>query len=264
MMQAKHNEHLKKFPAWKVLPYTTRKHPLYRIYVINGVRYRVCMRSSRFRLFTQNPVCVCCGLKGTLMVLDIHKGHTQPHFNLYGIKNKKLVLFTRDHMKPKSKGGDNNIQNYQTMCTRCNSRKRNRDITVEELRAEIKRNPNPTSKKIQRKTALALSVKFNGKKISYHRLIDRIGFYLNKKVTTPTFLECQEIVRRRAQALWMLAGRPKKRNLEFWLAAETELFGGFQDGYNLYVCDMEKKENQGFYRHYDMVHVGPIQEVPKS
>jgi 5-methylcytosine-specific restriction endonuclease McrA len=71
------------------------------------------------------------------MGLDIHKGHKNPHFNLYGKKDDKLILFTRDHILPKSKGGEDSQKNYQTMCEVCNMKKRNRDITVEQLQQEI-------------------------------------------------------------------------------------------------------------------------------
>lgn len=39
-------------------------------------------------------------------------------------ENGKEVLMTKDHIIPKSKGGANDISNYQTMCKRCNEAKR--------------------------------------------------------------------------------------------------------------------------------------------
>lgn len=82
-------------------------------------------------------MCVCCGLKGTIMALDLCDGHKSPHFNLYGKRNGKLVLFTRDHIQPKSKGGQDSQKNYQTMCETCNKKKRDRVLTVEQLQAEV-------------------------------------------------------------------------------------------------------------------------------
>lgn len=261
MKPASKNAHLRIFPVHQVLPYTTDTHPVSRIYVVDGVRYKVGMRSSRFKLFRRNNICVCCGLKGTLMGLDIHKGHVVPHFNLYGKRNGKLVLFTRDHIHAKSKGGKNNISNYQTMCTRCNSRKQNRDISVEELREEILRNPNPArsfkKRKMDKTGLLGFRVHIPGQKVHFYPIITGIGFLANRKLPPPTFDTCHEIVRQRAEALWKLARRPQRRDLEFWLAAERELFGGFLEGYRIFVCDMEKPENHGLYRHYDVLEVKP-------
>ena len=46
--------------------------------------------------------------------------------NLYAIdENGKEVLMTKDHILPKSKGGKDEIDNYQTMCIRCNEAKGN-------------------------------------------------------------------------------------------------------------------------------------------
>ena len=47
-----------------------------------------------------------------------------PHLNLYGrMRNGRLILMTRDHIFPRSKGGGEDISNQQTMCATCNNRK---------------------------------------------------------------------------------------------------------------------------------------------
>ena len=44
--------------------------------------------------------------------------------NLYAINEKgEEVLMTKDHIEPKSLGGKNSLNNYQTMCTICNCEK---------------------------------------------------------------------------------------------------------------------------------------------
>lgn len=51
-------------------------------------------------------------------------GKDEPyHMNLYGTKNGQEILFTKDHILPKSKGGTNTMDNYQIMCRICNEKK---------------------------------------------------------------------------------------------------------------------------------------------
>lgn len=45
------------------------------------------------------------------------------HFNLYAEKDGESRLMTKDHIIPKSKGGKNHLDNLQTMCDHCNSKK---------------------------------------------------------------------------------------------------------------------------------------------
>lgn len=88
--------------------------------------FRVKRDSQRYQLFKQGRTCVRCGLEGTVFLLQRNmKDKTQPpdraHFNLFGrTPDGELVLMTKDHIVPKSKGGKNNASNYQTMCFTCN------------------------------------------------------------------------------------------------------------------------------------------------
>lgn len=45
--------------------------------------------------------------------------------------NDNEVLMTKDHIIPKSKGGKNNLSNYQPMCCICNKQKDNNIIRKE-------------------------------------------------------------------------------------------------------------------------------------
>lgn len=88
--------------------------------------YWVWMNSQRYEVFQQSRICVICGLEGTFMALErnFHNPPERAHFNLYGIDAEgKEVLFTKDHIIPRSKGGISFITNYQTMCMRCNVEK---------------------------------------------------------------------------------------------------------------------------------------------
>jgi len=112
------------------------------------------LKAHRYRLMVQTPGlgCVECGLQGIYFALEraIHRiakqakgvrgGYTftykvmtdaEWHFNLYamredGVEDGVEVLMTKDHIVPKSKGGRNEMWNYQLMCQKCNSRKGNR------------------------------------------------------------------------------------------------------------------------------------------
>lgn len=72
--------------------------------------------------------CKACGLKATHFAVEGFKGSLLPseHVNLYGIKDGEEVLFTQDHVLPKSRGGKDNLNNSQVMCQPCNSRKGSR------------------------------------------------------------------------------------------------------------------------------------------
>ena len=83
--------------------------------------------SQRYQLFfTKGCTCVKCGLQGTYFIKEKDEKDTSFHLNLYGINDKgEEILFTKDHIVPKSKGGKNILSNYQTMCAICNEKKGN-------------------------------------------------------------------------------------------------------------------------------------------
>lgn len=91
----------------------------------DGVTFRP--NSPRMQLFlTKGVACVTCDIKGKIFILETHDIAIRPHLNLYAENdNGELVLMTKDHILPKSRGGANHLDNYQTMCTNCNRIKRN-------------------------------------------------------------------------------------------------------------------------------------------
>lgn len=90
------------------------------------------MDSQRYFLFKfKGCTCVACGLGGTFFAKEKSYGQLDAkyyHFNLYGIKDGKEVLFTKDHIVPRSLGGKDNMTNYQTMCVTCNNEKGNKPL----------------------------------------------------------------------------------------------------------------------------------------
>lgn len=98
-------------------------------------RLKVRMNSIRYHLFAQSRVCACCGRVGTVMLLDVHgQIYSRAHFNLYAVENGELILMTRDHIVPRSRGGQDVLENLQTLCTECNGKKGDRNLTLDELR----------------------------------------------------------------------------------------------------------------------------------
>lgn len=69
--------------------------------------------------------CKACGIMATHFAVEGFRNSVFPsiHANLYGIKDDKEILFTQDHVIPKSRGGADNLNNSQVMCQPCNSSK---------------------------------------------------------------------------------------------------------------------------------------------
>ncbi len=89
--------------------------------------------SSRYALFKDKGIkCIKCGISGSFIAKECNlnlylKGINSFHLNLYAItRNGDEVLMTKDHIIPKSKGGENSLSNYQVMCQKCNLRKGNK------------------------------------------------------------------------------------------------------------------------------------------
>lgn len=99
-----------------------------------GNIFDVKVSSLRMELFRQNPRCVSCHRVGSLWILEAHHRKEPPHLNLYHVGEEEcgewkklckdgLVLMTKDHIIPRSKGGPTNLENLQTMCAICNGKK---------------------------------------------------------------------------------------------------------------------------------------------
>lgn len=110
------------FEAWeqKMYPGVRKAY-----FPLNGVEYK---RSPRIELFYEKGItCVRCGLEGQMFHAETHSLEVRPHLNMYGYKDGEEILFTKDHILPASKGGANELDNYQTMCAPCNWAKGNRE-----------------------------------------------------------------------------------------------------------------------------------------
>lgn len=96
--------------------------------------YQAKMNPQRFFLFRENRFCVCCGVEGDKLLVEIRDADKSPHLNLYANGMDGLTLMTRDHVQPKSLGGCDHLSNYQTMCSVCNSLKGHSNIRLSELK----------------------------------------------------------------------------------------------------------------------------------
>ena len=94
---------------------------------IQFMGYKVNCNSIRLKLFSVSDCkCVACGIEATHFCLEYNEPKKKtnfpiiPHFNLYSIDGQNKILFTKDHIKPKSKGGVDDLDNLQVMCQTCN------------------------------------------------------------------------------------------------------------------------------------------------
>lgn len=82
--------------------------------------------SQRYQVFfTKGVKCPCCGIEGKYFAKErTPDKDISYHLNLYAVDDKgNEVLMTKDHIIPRSKGGKDELENYQPMCERCNIKK---------------------------------------------------------------------------------------------------------------------------------------------
>lgn len=145
-----HNVRLAVFKPEDVLPYICAGKET-RDYIVGNKTYSIRMNSQRYVVFQKSLRCAACGLQGTQMILEQNPQDSSPHFNLYGEENGKLVLFTKDHIVPRSAGGPSTGGNYQTMCSVCNNLKGHMKLSlkaVAELRKIYNNNQALSKKKL--------------------------------------------------------------------------------------------------------------------
>lgn len=84
--------------------------------------------SQRYQtFFTKGCKCVVCGIEGKFFAKEKFVDQSTYHLNLYAVDdNGDEILMTKDHIIPRSKGGIDDISNYQTMCKLCNEAKGNK------------------------------------------------------------------------------------------------------------------------------------------
>jgi 5-methylcytosine-specific restriction endonuclease McrA len=98
------------------------------------------MESIRYKVFRQSLSCKHCGLRGEYFAVEKHihgydasVENTRYHLNLYARVGDEEILFTKDHILPKSLGGKDDLENLQTLCVKCNHKKGNNIIKDQHL-----------------------------------------------------------------------------------------------------------------------------------
>ncbi len=113
---------------------------------LNNETFEFNVATIRLLILKRNRNCSCCGIIGNRMFLDLDVQSSHEllkityQVNLYAEsrehtgKTTHLILMQKDHIKPVSKGGSENISNFQTLCYNCNILKSDFDLTIEQMR----------------------------------------------------------------------------------------------------------------------------------
>lgn len=120
--------------------------------------YKIRTKDDRYLNFIKNGFeCINCGIKGNYANLE-YNYRSGNHLNVYALnENNEEVLLTKDHIYPKSKGGLNNIRNYQVLCERCNEIKAdNSPITLVQALREGKATKKSVEKAVKEHRPKAL------------------------------------------------------------------------------------------------------------
>lgn len=86
-----------------------------------GLTIRISQK--RLSVFKKSLCCVKCGLRGNFFLIQ-KSGAWDWHINLWHISDNGFKrLMTIDHKLPRAKGGTDDVDNLQTMCSKCNHNK---------------------------------------------------------------------------------------------------------------------------------------------
>ena len=108
--------------------------PLGRVLVYG---YPIWTDTDRYEsLYVHGCKCAKCGLEASFAAIEKETSSKDKfHINIYGTRKSdgKHIQMTKDHIFPRAMGGMDIIENYQTLCESCNSKKKdNSDMSIQE------------------------------------------------------------------------------------------------------------------------------------
>lgn len=84
----------------------------------------VCFHHRLCVFFNKGSQCVKCGRIGKYIIETYRKSKSGEFYGYHiDVYDKDFNLMTVDHIYPKSKGGDESLNNKQPMCEECNYKK---------------------------------------------------------------------------------------------------------------------------------------------
>ena len=123
--------------------------------------------TATMKVVAKNPVCAICGTKATHAILCENEG--KYYISFYTERNGQLVLFTKDHIVPYSKGGSNNINNLQCCCEVCNRAKGNLTDSNEEAQEIVRLKKENTRLKNELSRQQAANLKHSKQNEKYYK-----------------------------------------------------------------------------------------------
>lgn len=155
---------------------------------------------SQYKVFKEKGITCSCGLEGKYFAMERTPGpgyskYNQWHFNLYALNAQgREVMMTKDHILASSQGGSDEIDNFQTMCEVCNTRKG--DMPMDKFKVQQFENYKESSQ-------------------YKNHVIEYVDKYYGLKLTEALYLDLVEMMAVHSQRLHSISSVSEIRSVEF-------------------------------------------------